>query len=280
MKHINELFFDTEFVAPKSARDREYIAKGVSHPKRLTKPESIEKWEKESKAAAIDEAVDKAVFDGAFCHLVAISCALNDDEPVSFYIDNVEHEPQLLQKFFEYVAKQRINVFVGHNIIGCDLRIIKQRAIVHGIKPPGSLQAAFDAKPWSDNVYDTMLKWDSSYGSFTKMDKICHVLGLDGKKGIDGSMVGKLFDEGKAVEVAAYCEDDVEETRGVYRSMTFDPDYIPYMGNYPEIEDGVVFSRSFAAEARIEAEKKEIEEQAKQDQEDLEQHEQERIASL
>lgn len=221
MNHVNKLYIDIEAVKPQTKEARALVAEGVKPPARIKKPESIEKWEKEGKKADVAEAIEKAVFDGAYCHIVCISVALNNQPPFSFYIDDIANEKDMLQAFFDYVSETRINTFIGHNVLGYDLRIIKQRAMVLGVKPPAILKAAFDAKPWDNVVYDTMLKWDSSYGKLTKLDKIAKVFGLAGKDGITGADVGPMWEKGLHHDIAKYCENDVEETRAVEQVMTW-----------------------------------------------------------
>ena len=53
------------------------------------------------------------------------------------------------------------------------------------------------------------------------MDRICKILGIPGKEGMDGSQVWPAFQEGRHDEIAAYCRDDVARTRAMHLRMTF-----------------------------------------------------------
>jgi DNA polymerase elongation subunit (family B) len=108
------------------------------------------------------------------------------------------------------------NVFIGHNLIGFDLKIIKQRAMILGIKPPSNIP--FNAKPWDSSPFDTMLQWDAR--NFVKLDKIAKAFGLQGKNG-EGCKVYEWWQAGKFDKIADYCASDVELTYQVYKRMTW-----------------------------------------------------------
>ena len=76
----------------------------------------------------------------------------------------------------------------------------------------------FDAKPWDEKIYDTMLKWDAKKS--IGLDKLARVLGIEGKQGMDGSMVWDYYKAGRHAEIAEYCADDARITREVYKRMS------------------------------------------------------------
>ena len=76
----------------------------------------------------------------------------------------------------------------------------------------------FDAKPWDEKIYDTMLKWDAKKS--ISMDKLARVLGIEGKGDIDGSMVWDMYKRGEYQQIADYCADDVNIVQSIYSRMT------------------------------------------------------------
>lgn len=194
------------------------IAAGILPPGNYSKPETISKWEAESKPALVEDALKKTSFDGGLGRIVCIGWAVDDNDP---YCLTGEHsEADMLEGFFSSVGGYRMPILVGHNISGFDLRFLWQRAVVHGIQPPSQLP--FNKKPWDSAIADTMLMWNPDREKRTSLDKLCRILGVaNPKTDLDGSKVWEYFKAGRMVEIAAYCKGDVIATRECYRRMTF-----------------------------------------------------------
>ncbi len=216
---------DIETIGTQRQDVRDYIAKSITHPGNISKPETIEKWHLESKPAAIEEAVAKTSLDGAFGQVVCIGYQLDDDAQASviYGLD----EPTLLSEFncaLEAIPKSErfTTTVIGHNVSAFDLRFLMQRYIVNGIRPHIILARAAQAKPWeSEKVFDTMVQF-SGVGNRISLDKLCMALGVPTSKGdMDGSKVGQAVADGRLADVATYCQRDVEATRAVYHRMTF-----------------------------------------------------------
>lgn len=205
------------------------IAEEITPPGNMKKAETIAAWEVEEKPKLLHEAILKTSFDGALGHIAVVGIAVDDEAPVTFFEDSTEphrHETKVLRDFFHFLrqayspSSQRPPVWVGHNIIGFDLRILFQRAVILGIQPPPFIP--FNAKPWDEKVHDNMLRW--SLGDKTKsisQDKLSRALGQPGKQGITGADVWPLVAAGRIGEVAAYCADDVEQARANYKRLSF-----------------------------------------------------------
>lgn len=219
------IILDIETISATRQDLRDYIAKSVTHPGNITKAETIAKWEVESKPAAIEEAIAKTSFDGAFGQVVCIGyqTGLEDDPSVIWGID----ESVLLRKFNCALETVQLSewfttTIVGHNVSSFDLRFLMQRYIVNGIKPHMILHRAASAKPWeAEKVFDTMVQF-AGVGNRISLDKLCMALGVPTSKGeLDGSKVGQYVADGRIDEVAAYCKRDIVATRQVYERMTF-----------------------------------------------------------
>ena len=221
-----EIYFDIETIPGQRAGLREELAEDIKHPATMSKPETIAKWEKEDKPAAVEEAYLKTSFDGGMGQIVCIGWAIGDGGPVASYVPDFDlvSEGCVIRAFFERLASFHNTsgtrpILVGHNHIAFDIPFIWKRAIVHGIKPP--IWFPRNPKPWAESVVDTMLLWDSTNRPGKSMDKICRALGIPGKGDVSGADVWPMAQRGEFAQIAEYCRDDVDRTRSMYRRMTF-----------------------------------------------------------
>lgn len=216
------VYLDIETIPSQEMWIQEYVAETIKPPGQMKKQETIDKWMAEEKQNAIDDALDKCALDGAMNHIVCMSVAIDDHPPIAFYAEDHKKESSLLIGFYDYVTENcgkwgDKNRYVGHNISGFDFKILKQRSIILGIRPPAGMP--FDVKPWeSVRLYDTMVQWDAKV--FVKLDKIARALGIAGKT-MDGSHVYGMWKNGLIRQIADYCNADVEMTRKVYKRMEY-----------------------------------------------------------
>jgi 3'-5' exonuclease len=202
---------------------REEIAETVTPPASISKAETLAAWEKDKKPALIEEAYRKTALDGTLGQIVCIGFAF-DGGGVGSIDDSDGDEAFVIRTFFDLCERmfdssdQRRPCFIGHNIVGFDLRYIWQRAVINGVKVPAWFP--YKAKPWDDSVFDTMTEW-AGVGKFIGMSKLCKVFGIDGKPDdIDGSTVWDHYQAGNIEKISEYCRGDVERTREIYRRMT------------------------------------------------------------
>lgn len=215
---------DLETIGTQRQDIRDYIAANVKPPGTIKLPASIEKWYKESKGEAVDDAIAKTGLDGAFGQIVCIGYDLDDSgrPSVIYGLD----EPVLLKQFNEVLNTIPSNMhstmqIVGHNVLQFDLRFLLQRYIVNGIRPHPIINVAVNAKAWDTKVYDTMIQF-AGYGKTISLDKLCMALGIPSSKtDMDGSMVGQAVADGRIEEVAEYCKRDIIATRACFKRMTF-----------------------------------------------------------
>jgi hypothetical protein len=182
--------------------------------------------------AALDEKWRKTALDGTFGQIVVAAVAIDDAPVVSFHAEGyqaADAEADVLNRLFAALrdayspSSMTRPTFIGHNIVGFDLRFIFQRAVLLGLNPPSIIP--FSARPWDDTVFDTMVAW-AGVGNRVSLDKLCNAFGLP-KKGseiedeIDGSKVWDFVQAGRIADVATYCRADVERVRAIHRRMTF-----------------------------------------------------------
>lgn len=226
---MSQIFLDIETVPCDDPEVINEIAATITPPGNYKKPETIAAWEQGEKKRAVEEAVARTSFDGGYGRIICIGYAFDDDE-VDIATDfSCGDEQGLLAYLFALLNGYANLTFVGHNI-SWDLRMLYQRAVVHGIAPPRVLLKAMRARPWDGEVIDTMRLWDSDPSKKISLDKLCKVLGIKSPKGeMDGSKVAQAYKEGRISEIAEYCKRDLEATRECFKRLTFSEE-VAYAG--------------------------------------------------
>ncbi|MGV2099008.1 ribonuclease H-like domain-containing protein [Rhizobium sp. 21-4511-3d] len=187
----------------------------------MKKADTIAAWEKESKPAAIEEAIAKTSFDAAYGEICCIGWAFDDEAPQSVSRIAADDEKATVLRFFQRLEQgytHQSPTIVGHYVAGFDIRFITRRCMILGIRLPSFWP--LDPKPWDDKVFDTMTAW-SGVRDTISMENLCQALGIPGKGDIDGSMVAQLFAEGKHEVIADYCRGDICRTREIHKKMLF-----------------------------------------------------------
>jgi predicted PolB exonuclease-like 3'-5' exonuclease len=206
--------------APANYKDEAKIADYITERKKALLAEF------DAKLAGFDaKLADKIAgtgLDGAFGQVFCIGWAWDDGGVNVLYRKALDSqtEADVLRSFFAGMPSglRQVRV-IGHNVASFDLRFIKQRAMVLGVKPPLSLP--FDAKPWDETIFDTMVQF-AGVGKTIGLDRLALAFGIAGKlDGHKGADVWPMVQAGRFEEVADYCVRDVELTREVYRRMTF-----------------------------------------------------------
>ena len=182
------------------------------HPKNYKSQEAIDKWYATTGKEQLEEYRHKMGLDATTGEIVTIGWKCDDDPTTAMGRGN-HSEGDLLQHFFDLVDRRKVKshtgvTFVGHNLIKFDLPYIWRRSKILGIQVPAYLPPPSELKPWSTNVFDTMVAWAGPQGSIS-LDKLCRVLGIEGKGGMDGSNVYKYYKDGRQAEIDAYCMEDV-----------------------------------------------------------------------
>lgn len=210
------IFLDIETIPTSDPDVIASLETTIKPPATHKKQETIDAWMAENKEQALKELVSKTSFDSILGRIACISWAIDDGAIESTGAGNTEQE--ILERLFDAIPKNKPVTFCGHNIAGFDLPFIKHRAIINNVKMPEQFKAAAKAKPWGDEIADTMLMWSTDPQKRTSMDKLCKALGIQGKDGFDGSMVAETWPV-DPMKVIAYCMDDVARTRKIYNRI-------------------------------------------------------------
>lgn len=214
---MNFLYLDIETIPSQLPEVRSRLAKQVTPPGNIKKAESIATWERDKKGAAVDERMEKTSFDGGLGHVCCIGAIHSSLTVDTEHVFNDMDEQKSLEAFAAFLRGFTFPaVIVGHNVNNFDIRFLWQRAICLGVHLPGWFPK--DPKPWGEETFDTMTAWAGAKGSIS-MDNLAFNLGVEGKGDVDGSMVAKMWQDGKHQEIADYCMDDVRKTRTIHEKF-------------------------------------------------------------
>ena len=211
------LFFDIETIPSKDKQVIERIASTIRPPGNIKKKESIDAWMSENYEQVLKEKIHETGLNGAYGSVACIAFATN--EKISSTTSDL-NETQCIKSFYECI--EDYETFCGHNIVGFDLKFLKQRSMILGIKPPKNILKAMNAKPWDDCIKDIMLMWDPDKNKMASLDMMCWWFGVKhDHDGFDGSMVAETWpvDPQKVID---YCVSDVKAAREIYYKMVFD----------------------------------------------------------
>ena len=214
-----DIFLDIETIPNQSPEYRAKVRQTIKAPAQYKKQDSIDAWMAENAESATDEAIAKTSFDPALGHIACIGWAIGDGQAKSVSNTDIRDEEANLNAFFSAINQEcgvHMARWIGHYISGFDLRFLLNRAIVLGVKLPTALILPRDIKPWSDQVFDTMVSWAGPKGSISQ-DNLAKAFGLAGKGDFDGSMVAEAWANGEHDKIANYCLSDVETVREIYR---------------------------------------------------------------
>ena len=207
-------YLDIETIPCQSPEYKAKVRDGIKPPGNIKKPESIAQWMEENADAAVDEAVAKTSFDPAHGHICCIGFAVGDKAPEYYEARTLADVRHVIEGLYSNLPEMGLVRFVGHNVSGFDLRFILCRSIVLGIPIPQIFPR--DIKPWSQEVFDTMVAWAGARGTIGQ-DRLCDALGLPGKGDFDGSMVAEAWANGEYAKISRYCLQDVETVRAIHR---------------------------------------------------------------
>jgi len=220
---INNIFLDVETV-PGNTFMVEQAMSAVRPPANYKKPESIAQWNEEQGEEARRNAVHALGMHPAFCQIVVLSWALDEEHPTTYqgndekailevWLDDLKDALEKCRNGFSYRL-------VGHNVVGFDLPVIWFRCMVHGINSP-LLPNPRSIKPWETmKVFDTLYQLGGGNNKGYSLANMAKLLNIPDKfPDVDGSMVWDMWQKGMHNEVADYCEEDVRIVRHLFNAM-------------------------------------------------------------
>jgi DNA polymerase elongation subunit (family B) len=209
---MTTLYIDIETL-PAAWEDEQIDAHAsASVPGNYTKPESIAKWIEEHRL----ETWLRTALDWRYARICAIGVIVeighDVQERIVIMLD--EHgERKMLGELDAIFAQYVPDTIVGHNVVAFDLprlHIAAARTL------PSLARRLSEYRGHRHAVQDTMRL--AMGAERCRLGDLATALGLEGKSG-DGSQVYELWVEGRQDAIAAYCLQDVEVTRAVYRAL-------------------------------------------------------------
>ncbi len=233
--NASNFYIDLETGPSRDERLRDRFASRITPPGNYKKPETIAKWEEETKPGLVDEALVKTSLDGTYGEIVCIIWCVDDGDPhvhLRDYGDEIT-ERQLLQGFWEHVSEytptQNALTWVGHNVAGFDLRFLWQRSVVNQVQP--TIPIPHDRPAWDPDVFDTMHYWsgtrnyvklyDLAHALNIDVEEIAHDLGIVYDPEFGGADVAGALERGEMEKVMRHCLIDVLVTRNIHQRLLF-----------------------------------------------------------
>lgn len=227
-----DFFIDIETVGSQAPGEFDRVLAEIKPPATYKKPESIAQWMRDEAPTVAEETWRKQALSPVRGEIVAIGVATADSDPEVFARAVGESEAVLLQQFFGHVDQLLEQAsytgpdgrawptaepyFIGH-CADFDLRFVRSRAWVHGVRPNFKLPPA-DARV-GKHYGDTSAMWAGLRERVSLRD-LCLALGLpDPKAETSGSDVLDLWRAGDLDRIKRYCAGDVIACRACWRRM-------------------------------------------------------------
>jgi predicted PolB exonuclease-like 3'-5' exonuclease len=209
---VTTLYLDIETL-PAAWEDEQIDAHAAaSVPGNYTKPDSIAKWIEEHRL----ETWLRTALDWRYARICAIGVIVeigHDVQERTVAMLDEHGERKMLAELDAILEQYAPDTIVGHNVAAFDLprlHIAAARTL------PSLARRLADYRGHRHAVVDTMRL--AMGMERCRLGDLALALGLEGKSG-DGSQVYELWVEGRKDVLAAYCLQDVEVTRAVYRAL-------------------------------------------------------------
>lgn len=187
----------------------------------------------EGSAKDAAKALEKTSLSGTFGELWVISCATDNDEPITYVRDrnDPDGEGAMLRKFAQDMIDldkdvqfaRNLDAIVAHGA-DFDRGMLRQRATAHGVYLPSAI-TAWGLRPWdrANRWACTMELWTGDARQRVSLEDLALALAVDapvkGADGITGDQVWALICAGHLDRVASYCADDVRRVRAIYQRI-------------------------------------------------------------
>lgn len=123
-------------------------------------------------------------------------------------------EKEILEKFWEKIRSY--DQMVTFNGRGFDIPFLMMRSAIHKVRPTRNLLGY----RYTHKEHCDLLDQLTFYGAIRKfnLDFYAKSFGVESSKdaGIDGSMVGEFYKDGKYQDIARYCARDLVTTKGIF----------------------------------------------------------------
>lgn len=159
--------------------------------------------------------------------VIVISCLLRAENQIRVWslAEPGSTEGEIIQRFFDGIEKYMPQL-VSWNGSGFDLPVLHYRGLIHGVAAP---------RYWELGDDDREFKWNNYIGRYhmrhldlmdvlalyqpranAPLDELAKLMGLPGKRGMEGSQVWTAYRDGGIHDIRCYCETDVVNTYLLY----------------------------------------------------------------
>lgn len=227
------LYIDIETLPDQRPGAFDKYVQAVQPPGNYKKQESIDAWLAENAERVALEDYRKTALSGLRGEICSIAWALDNGEIQSLTRAD-EDEAWLIRKFWVALYAQASELslslrleWVGHNVIGFDLRYLKQRSIINNVQPVFHIPA--ESRHGNGQVFDTMVEWCGQYSSnrYVKQDELCEVMGIEPPAwakdvvDVDGSGVFDMWTAREYDKIGVYNKLDVYKVREIHKRMVW-----------------------------------------------------------
>lgn len=222
------LYFDLETIPDQGDDALDRARNLIKVPATYKKPESIENYIIEH----LDNVWAKTALQGIYGEICSISWAIDDQDPQSLTrgLDvDPEDEISLLAAFFTAIKEtalpgegghQRLE-WIGHNLIDFDLRFLKQRALILGVRPDIYLPS--ESRHGKGGVFDTMKEW-CGWKGYVKQSALQAAFDIPVDETLEvsgGDQVNEFWMCDRFEDIATYNRDDVRVCREIHKRLTW-----------------------------------------------------------
>jgi len=208
-----KLFFDIETIPA----GEKLAINDVNPPGNMSKPETIAKWYQEQAPGVIEEEYRKRSVIPYRCQVICLAMAIDDESPLCHIGSEEEIFKSFNDSFKEKVSSQQEAVtWVGFNIKGFDLPIVRQRAFKYNLEH----LKLNHLKKYDNRIFDIMERFLFPATGYISMKEVAEFLGVKVKEGIDGSKVYDMWLSKREQDIYDYCTSDVVATRDIYSKMS------------------------------------------------------------
>ncbi len=218
------LYLDIETLPTSDPEAIRLLTSDISPPGNYKSAEALGKWETETKPGLVEKAVADTSFHGGYGQVCSIAWAWNDGPVKALSLKPFGVERGLLSDaFFDMARDARVLwdiVIVGHFVADFDLRFLRQRAFVNGVRLPAFFPDS--PKAWDKRIADTQHMWTCGVrGEYVSLDDLCRFLGVppapEGQ--ITGKDVAREWRAGNYKAVVDHNVEDVHRVRSAHKRM-------------------------------------------------------------
>jgi len=183
----------------------------IKAPANYKDPAKILQYQKDNH----DKEWRKQSLDAHKGEVFCVGLAIDDNEPFCLVGEAGIDEKGVLEQLDKELQNYSYPTIVGHNLLDFDALWLFYKGLKYRL---ANVVNAFSNK---SSLRDTMKMMDGpSWKTMVSLDKMCTLLGFEGKGDISGADVHDLIKSGQGNKVCTYCISDVSLLRQCYKELS------------------------------------------------------------